>query len=260
MIFFLLFGAWACKKLPIYTPKPLTEKAIDPRSGYYNGDHKLLYNVYEKEDSLVVFLATGHLPSQVKIMRLGFHVWFDLNAKREKQLGVYYPQVNPETQENPEADPAASGFGQQKADKGFGLKQELVEIGFKRPNSYRAYNLNLEKPHVSAQLKREGVEMISYRLAIPKSYLLTPENTDSLISIGLISGNFAPVSNTNTQSPNMNVANPQQGMPMQGGNPGRPGMMPQQRMPVARDLTQMRGELSEAIDIWFQVDLRKSGN
>lgn len=280
----------SCINLPVHEAKQKGEQTDDKFSGFYNREHKLVYDVYRDTTNIYLQVSTSTITTQVKMLKLGFTVWMDPSGKKNKDRGFIYP---PQTQslkrsqdnrqgkdknnnvqiikgENPRQEAA---FSRKLMREYKTQPSELILMGFNGTNSRQAYRPKLQETLVDVSINMDSMGTMLYEASIPIDTILANAN-DSTFSLGLVSGAIEFDNDENMDDTGADVTqggglNRRGGGVNQRGRRGRGGVTPGRQRPgqvgsrggrgqrqQTTSLSEKKQELSTPINVWFKVDLK----
>jgi hypothetical protein len=243
----------SCARLPIYQAKvkPTTKDTSLLR--YYDSESRVLFDVYEDEQNIYLKLQTSYYYSQVKILKLGLTIWLDQKAKKNKEIGVIFPQENLSQMHNMQSVGRSKGMSSQlimtQLHNQYLLSAKyMMLIGMDGEDSQKEMFSNLDQSDIKITITFDSLQRLNYRSVIPKNKIFTEDKySNHEFSIGVVSG---------YQKVDFSQMN--HGQSGQGAGKGRGGMGSGHKGGQGRSQapnTQQRKALTEPIDFRFGVKL-----
>ena len=278
----------ACVNLPVHEAKQKGEPSDEKFSGFYNREHKLVYDIYQDSANVYLQVSTSTITTQVKILKLGFTVWMDPSGKKNKERGFIYPPQTQSLQPSQDKDKRKGKNQDIQIIKGENPRQEaafsrklmreyqtqpseLILIGFHGESSRQAYRPKFQETLVDVSINMDSMGTMLYEASIPIDTIFAQGN-DSTFSFGLVSGAIEFDNDENMDETGADVTqgggiNRRGGGVNQRGRRGRGGVTPGRQRPgqmnnrgrrgqqQTTSLSQKKQALSNPINIWFKVDL-----
>jgi uncharacterized membrane protein YgcG len=236
--------------LPVY--KVSTFEAEMLVSEKYDNNANIGYTVSKDESYLYVTLNTFDTASQIKILKNGVALYFDIEGGKKMHTYIQYPVPKESKQERPD-------FESLNKNKAIFLKKMIYqldnEIQVKKHGDIVSINKQLNTQNIEANLKAVKDELI-YQMKFPLNFIETNEN--QLSSMGIFINGISRPSSTNGSYGGGRPSGVGGGRPSGagGGRPsggGRPGGSGSGR-PSSSQMKSFEG-LDTDIDIWFKLEL-----
>lgn len=235
--------------LPVY--KVSTFEAEMLVSEKYDNNSNMGYTVSKDESYLYVTLNTFDTASQIKILKNGVALYFDIEGGKKMHTYIQYPVPKDSKQERPD-------FESLNNNKTVFLKKMIneleSEILIKNHGKDVLINKQLNTQNIVVNLKVVKDELF-YQMKFPLNFIETSENQFS--SMGIFINGISRPSSTNGSYGGGRPSGVGGGRPSStgGGRPsgGRPGGSGSGR-PSSSQMKSFEG-LDADIDIWFKLEL-----
>ncbi len=251
----------SCTKLPLYHSNGIEDKNAAILR-YYDSKGKILYDIYYDDKNIIVHTKTSDFMAQLKIIRRGFTLWLDQKGKKNRKMGIVFPQEQMGNSKLSQPEGRSTGQNNAIPNKWKQQLEQLKEqyrlspknmtlIGFSGDNSQTAINTELEESDIHVSILFDIDDVLHYKAIIPIKKIFNDDKyKDSIFSIGFESGYFDNEFNDPPKQEGMGRGG-NMGMGRPGGNKaggrGRPATN------GSRD--EQRSAMSEAIKVWFRVKL-----
>ena len=185
-----------------------SQKELSPDSYSYNNSTGMMYRIANSKDSLYIDLKFPDQLTRMKVMGFGLTVWIDPGTKNNKRFGIKYPlgnrkQVMRRGMNPGEADVKEGEHGMLQIDysgnkkKKASLRPKLINkemklLGFSGPGSVMKEPLMHSDIRIGMRYGKS--QSLTYHLALPLQRItsVTPLGSDSLVSIGFVTGHMDP--------------------------------------------------------------------
>ena len=262
----------SCANLPIYQPVKIEQESTPDNLRYYK--ESISYDIFQDENNIHVHLVASDYISQVKILRLGFTLWLDQKGKKNKDLGIIFPQKqaanSKRMNENRRLAEQANLNSQEIQNKlmlqlrrQFLISPKIMTlIGFDGKKSEEIINVELEKSDIQVSISFDTLNNLHYKAIFPVAKIFTEEKyQDDIFSAGFESGAIE-ISSMGSQQGRPGGSGKGSGGGMsgggrQGGGMGGQGMQGGGGRPGGSGANpdKMRSAMAEPVKIWFKVSL-----
>ncbi len=252
----------SCAKLPVYQSKNINSTDEISDQSHYDKKSKISYDVYNDETNIYININTSNYYSQIKILKMGLTVWFDIKGKKNKDMGIVFPlnngfKASKQRMQNSSGATGAGGQSITQLHNNFKLQDKRIRlVGMEDEHGRTEYTVEPGSSDVVAEITFDSSNRLNYVATIPIKKLFADGSlVNKTLSVGIESG-FLDVNKMRQEMMNSGMHQGQGGRGggmggmgggMKGGGGrqggGRSGGMPQQT------------ELSEPVKVWFAVDL-----
>jgi hypothetical protein len=261
LLLLVLLITISCAKLPLYQAK-----AIEGKNAaifrYFDDDGKILYDIFSDDKNIIVEMKTSDIAAQLKIIGRGFTLWLDQNGKKNRKMGIVFPQEQTGNRKPSQQRGRPGGQNSSMSNKWEQQLEQLKEqyrlspknmtlIGFRDDSSKTDIHTELEESGIHVSILFDTDDVLNYQAIIPIEKVFTDQKSnDSILSIGFESGYFDIEFNSS----------PKQGGMGRGGNMGMGGPGGNKAGGRGRPVTnesrdEYRLAMSEAIKVWFRAKL-----
>ncbi len=239
----------------------ISDNTQDDTYRFYDNESKIRYDVYNDTDNIYVRIATSDYLAQAKILKLGFNIWVDQKGKKNKDVGIIFPQKQDIKKDFDKKNKNSLGQGevsnQERQNKQLENLHEQYEnseklmsiINLGDVTGIEDINLEFEQYDVTASIDFDEYGELQYEAIIPIKYIFTDKKyDDGVYSVGIVSGKIDMANSMRSQQGSSGKGGGK------GGGKGKGKGMGGGKSGGVRN--QMSG-LSTPIDIWFSVDIKK---
>ena len=251
----VLLTTMSCTKLPLYQSKGIEdENAATLR--YFDNDGKIMYDIFNDDRNIIVHIKTSDIVAQLKIIRKGFTLWLDQEGKKNRKMGIVFPQEQTGNRKLSQQKGRPAGQNSSMSNKREQQLEQLKEqyrrspknmtlIGFRDDSSKTVIHTELEESDIHVSILFD-TDVLYYQAIIPIEKVFTDQKSnDSILSIGFESGYFDIEFNSS----------PRQGGDMGMGGPGGNKAGGRGRPVTKESRDEYRLAMSEAIKVWFRAKL-----
>ncbi len=219
----------SCVKMPVYNSKTKIENSEPRMYGFFDSKSKLIYSFEHDAQNIYLHAYTSEQSTQMKMLSAGFTVWLDPTGKKNKTLGIEYPQKHDGAQmdhsqmSRGERPGFNQSFGQEKKNQRMMEQVEKTKsdnalvTGIGVDGQMPLHRSQLTNMGIIVDLELDTLNTLHYYLTIPRKVLFNEENPDDgELSVGLESGAL--------EMPSRPSGNNPEGGGMRGGGGGGGGM------------------------------------
>ncbi|OYT16913.1 MAG: hypothetical protein B7C24_05130 [Bacteroidetes bacterium 4572_77] len=263
----LLLFISSCAKLPVYEAKKMDQNKKERKLRYYDSDAKVLYDVFADDENVYVHLVVADYYTQVKILKSGFVLWFDAEAKRNKHKGIMFPMKSDNVMRERKNSGALGSKPENNLDtRTINLHRQFEKsakramlLGVQGEEGRLVFESDMKDSEIRASISFDIHNRLNYVAVIPRSQLISNDKKKGdIFSIGFDSGEMSERSNSQRpaggRSASMGGAGGgNRGMKGGGGRPG--GMGSGGGRPGQNGAGKRTEASSEPIKVWFAVRL-----
>ena len=162
----------SCAKSPvyesIYDPDTLSFDELDAS---FHKSSQIYYTVTNDEEYLYFTFETHHRPSQIKSIRNGIRLYFDISGKKNKDISILYPYRDP-AMIRTQMETRRQGAGRPSMDEG-GIEQMLglaLEAEWISGEKKEVINVGVDQ-EIQAGIIFDEHRRLLYRLKVPMAKL-----------------------------------------------------------------------------------------